>query len=66
MIVTRANQPVMVEEHLVQRAVAGDRAAFGELYSRYARVVHAILLARVRAMRPKTLCRTSFSLLCPA
>ena len=32
---------------LVRAAVAGDRAAFGELYERYARMVHAILLARV-------------------
>ena len=35
------------EAGLIQRAAAGDRAAFGELYVRYARMVHAILLARV-------------------
>lgn len=35
------------EEALVRAAARGDRAAFGELYSRHARVVHAILLARV-------------------
>ena len=35
------------EEGLVRSASAGDRAAFGELYNRYVRVVHAILLARV-------------------
>jgi RNA polymerase sigma-70 factor (ECF subfamily) len=35
------------DETLVRGASAGDRAAFGELYSRYARLVHAILLARV-------------------
>ena len=35
------------EASLVRSASAGDRAAFGELYSRYVRVVHAILLARV-------------------
>lgn len=35
---------------LVRRAAAGDRAAFGLLYERYARVVHGILLAHtVRA-----------------
>ncbi len=32
---------------LVRRARAGDRGAFGELHGRYARMVHAILLARV-------------------
>lgn len=32
---------------LVRRAGAGDEAAFGLLYARYARVVHGLLLARV-------------------
>lgn len=32
---------------LVVAARAGDRLAFGALYDRYARVVHAVLLARV-------------------
>ena len=32
---------------LVRAAAAGDRAAFGELYVRYARMVHGILLGRV-------------------
>jgi RNA polymerase sigma-70 factor, ECF subfamily len=32
---------------LVRAAVAGDRTAFGELYVRYARMVHGILLGRV-------------------
>jgi RNA polymerase sigma-70 factor, ECF subfamily len=35
------------EEELVRAATQGSRAAFGELYTRYARVVHGILLARV-------------------
>ena len=35
------------DDGLVLAAVAGDRAAFGELYVRYGRVVHGILLARV-------------------
>ena len=35
------------EAGLVRAAAAGDRPAFGELYQRYARMVHAILLARV-------------------
>jgi RNA polymerase sigma-70 factor, ECF subfamily len=32
---------------LVRAAAAGDRAAFGELYVRYARMVHGILLGHV-------------------
>lgn len=39
-------QPVN-EASLVRSASSGDRAAFGELYNRYVRVIHAILLARV-------------------
>jgi RNA polymerase sigma-70 factor (ECF subfamily) len=35
------------EQELVQHARHGDRAAFEELYHRYARLVHAIILARV-------------------
>lgn len=35
------------EGALVAAAAQGDRSAFGELYSRYARMVHGILLARV-------------------
>jgi RNA polymerase sigma-70 factor, ECF subfamily len=36
------------EDHgLVRAAREGDRAAFGHLYDRYARMVHGILLARV-------------------
>jgi RNA polymerase sigma-70 factor (ECF subfamily) len=35
------------DDGLVRAAAAGDRAAFGELYVRYARMVHGILLARV-------------------
>jgi len=33
---------------LVSAARLGNRAAFGELYRRYARMVHGVLLARVR------------------
>ncbi len=32
---------------LVEKAKAGDRAAFSQLYDQYARMVHGILLARV-------------------
>src|ERR1017187_9362037 len=35
------------DDGLIRAAAAGDRAAFGELYERYARMVHAILLVRV-------------------
>ena len=35
------------DDSLVSAARAGDRAAFGRLYDRYARMVHGILLARV-------------------
>lgn len=35
------------EEELIRAAAGGDRASFGELYVRYARLVHGILLARV-------------------
>jgi len=37
-----------VEGAEVEAARAGDRAAFGRLFKRYARVVHGVLLARVR------------------
>src|SRR2546421_13038046 len=35
------------EDETIRAAIDGDRSAFGELYVRYARMVHAILLARV-------------------
>ena len=35
------------DDGLVCAAIAGDRPAFGELYVRYARMVHGILLAKV-------------------
>jgi len=35
------------EEALVRAAQAGDQAAFEELYARYVRMVHGILLARL-------------------
>jgi len=39
--------PASDEDTTVRAAIEGDRGAFGELYVRYARMVHAILLARV-------------------
>ncbi len=38
---------ITVEARLVARVRAGERDVFGELYSRYAAMVHGILLARV-------------------
>lgn len=35
------------DEELIRAAAQGNREAFGELYMRYARLVHGILLARV-------------------
>src|SRR5262245_15726117 len=35
------------DDGLIRAAADGNRAAFGELYVRYARMVHGILLARV-------------------
>ena len=36
-------------EHLIAAARAGDRAAFGRLYERYARMVHGVALVRLRS-----------------
>ena len=38
---------VSEDDGLIRAAANGDRGAFGELYVRYARMVHGILLARV-------------------
>jgi len=47
--VTRSHEsePRREDSPLVAAARDGDRGAFGELYSRYARVVHGILLSRI-------------------
>jgi RNA polymerase sigma-70 factor, ECF subfamily len=45
--VTASPDTTGVESRLVDAAREGDRAAFGRLYDRYARMVHGILLARV-------------------
>jgi RNA polymerase sigma-70 factor (ECF subfamily) len=47
MMLVQAATPETLEEGLIRAAASGDRAAFGELYRRYARMVHGILLARV-------------------
>jgi RNA polymerase sigma-70 factor (ECF subfamily) len=43
----RSAPAVSEDEALVRAAREGDRAAFGRLYERYARMVHAVLLAKV-------------------
>jgi RNA polymerase sigma-70 factor (ECF subfamily) len=48
-MMTVVSPAVEEEDGLISAAAQGDRGAFGELYVRYARMVHAILLARVPA-----------------
>src|SRR4051794_18768956 len=47
MMQTMVMPQISEDDGLVRAAVEGDRSAFGELYVRYARMVHGILLARV-------------------
>lgn len=48
--VRRERSPAMEEEgELVRAAQKGDRASFGRLYERYARMVHGLLLAKLPA-----------------
>src|SRR5215469_12498029 len=50
MLVSDAREPLenaASDEELIRAAAQGGRGAFGELYQRYARLVHGILLARV-------------------
>jgi RNA polymerase sigma-70 factor (ECF subfamily) len=46
-VISAADDNTAADERLVDAAREGDRAAFGRLYDRYARMVHGILLARV-------------------
>jgi len=48
------------DEAVVCAAQAGDRAAFGILYERYARMVHGVLLARVPAVAVEDLVQDVF------
>src|SRR5215475_5439505 len=48
-MMTLVTVEVLEDDGLIRAAVQGDRGAFGELYVRYARMVHGILLARVPA-----------------
>lgn len=43
----RSASEVLKDAQLVDAARAGDRGAFGQLYERYARMVHGVLLARI-------------------
>lgn len=49
MMLVQAQLDAGPEDQLIAAAARGDRGAFGELYARYARMVHGILLARVPA-----------------
>jgi RNA polymerase sigma-70 factor (ECF subfamily) len=42
------SEPRKNEAALVRAAQAGDRAAFGQIYQQFARMIHGILLAHVR------------------
>src|SRR5258708_39819937 len=48
------------DEALVRAAQGGDRAAFGQLYQRYVRMVHGILLSRVPAAAAEDLVHDVF------
>jgi RNA polymerase sigma-70 factor (ECF subfamily) len=48
------------DDGLVRAAAEGDRGAFGELYVRYARMVHGILLARVPPQEAEDLVQEVF------
>jgi RNA polymerase sigma-70 factor (ECF subfamily) len=56
----RAAVPDFAEEALVRDASNGDRGAFGELYARYARMVHGILLVRVPVSEAEDLVQEVF------
>jgi len=50
----------IADEALVRAAQGGDRAAFGQLYQRYVRMVHGILLARVPSAAAEDLVQDVF------
>jgi RNA polymerase sigma-70 factor (ECF subfamily) len=60
MMLVQAQVAQDAEEGLIAAAAQGDRGAFGELYSRYARMVHGILLARVPAAEAEDLVQDVF------
>lgn len=48
-VATSRSRPSGADAALVMAAQAGDRSAFGQLYDRYVRAVHGVVLARVPA-----------------
>jgi RNA polymerase sigma-70 factor (ECF subfamily) len=46
-VMAQPSTDTCADDALVSAARAGDRSAFGQLYDRYARMVHGILLCRV-------------------
>jgi len=55
-----AVSPDSREVALVERARGGDRGAFGELYERFAPMVHAVLLGRIAAREARDLVQDVF------
>jgi RNA polymerase sigma-70 factor (ECF subfamily) len=55
-----SNSADISDEPLVKAAQVGDRAAFGQLYQRYVRMVHGILLARVPTIAAEDLVQDVF------
>lgn len=53
------------DARLVEAARSGDRTAFGQLYDRYARMVHGILLARVPLREVDDLVQDVFLIVLP-
>ena len=58
--VNAAARTELDDEALVRAAQGGDRAAFGQLYQRYVRMVHGILLARVPSIAAEDLVHDVF------
>jgi RNA polymerase sigma-70 factor (ECF subfamily) len=56
----RSLQIAGTEAALVRAAQAGDRAAFGTLYSQFARIIHGILLAHVSNTDAEDLLQDAF------
>jgi RNA polymerase sigma-70 factor (ECF subfamily) len=58
--VTTSSAPDDSDEALVRASQQGHRDAFGQLYQRYARMVHGILLAKVPALEVEDLVHEVF------
>src|SRR5271170_2597146 len=56
----RQSEPASEDAMLVEAAREGDRAAFGRLYDRYARMVHGVLLAKVPVSEVDDLVQDAF------